>query len=343
MPSLIFCGSFRDYSVKVLEALVRAKDFEVVAVVTTPAGPTGRKGQLEAGPVEEFARKKGLTVLTPAKLSAKSLVSLPAADYLITAGYGKLLPESWLKHPRLAALNVHFSLLPKYRGANPAEWALLAGEKTTGITLIEMAEKFDTGGIIASQVLKIDQTDTRESLYQKLYRLAADSIEPMLSADFELRTRGASRSTQEKLGALGIDFYHPPKVQGQSPTPFARRLSRADGEISSLALKLALAGESLSGAKQKLGQKDFSSVLWQHFENFAKSSDLPLASFIDTAIRALKGYPGLYCMVKTPKGPKRLKLHQAKVSGKKLVLTKVALEGQTPATFNQIKNSFTLE
>jgi len=93
--------------------------------------------------------------------------NIPRPDFIVVAGYGQKIPEAWLSFPTTAAINMHPSLLPEYRGAFPAEWAILRGEKTTGVTLLIMSSQFDKGDIVAQKKLPIEPTDTKITLYKK--------------------------------------------------------------------------------------------------------------------------------------------------------------------------------
>jgi methionyl-tRNA formyltransferase len=205
---VVFFGSFQTYSVQVLKVL--AKHFRVAAVVTTPAKPQGRHLTVSPTPVEEFARSHDILVFALDQLDTIP-ESMPKPDFFVVAGYGKCIPASWLTFPKIMAINVHQSLLPNYRGAFPAEWAILRGEKETGITLLKMSPEFDTGEILAQKSFPIRPDDTRRTLYQKLYDLG---------------------------GKLLIE-YLPKIAKGQvAPIPqpagtyfYARRLTRQDGFV----------------------------------------------------------------------------------------------------------------
>lgn len=201
--TIIFFGSFQNYSVQVLEKLL--KHFTVTAVVTTPPKPAGRHMTLTPTPVADYARKNNLQLYELYDLS--TLPDIPRPDFLIVAGYGKLIPPAWLDFPKNMAINMHPSLLPAYRGAMPAEWAILNGEKETGATLVKMSSEFDKGGIIAQKSIPIASTDTRETLYSKLYDLGSDLLVKTLPAKITVSPQ-----------PTGNFFY-------------ARRLTREDGFV----------------------------------------------------------------------------------------------------------------
>jgi methionyl-tRNA formyltransferase len=271
--NIIFFGSFLEYSVEVLKGLMsgagddaydhatskaggsHSEPINVIAVVTTPPMPAGRKQELQYTNVHEYANSKNIPVFAPEKLTPEALSELAQfgeCDYFVTAGYGKLLPVSWLEYPRLAALNVHFSLLPKYRGANPGEWAILSGETETGISVIEMSAQFDTGAVVAQAKIPITEQDTRETLYQQLYALAGETIQEVLQTDFIWRTQETLiKSASNSM----LTFSYPPVEQTTSPTPYARRLTKDDSWISAKVLSLVVDGEG-KGVEKNEGKDE---------------------------------------------------------------------------------------
>jgi methionyl-tRNA formyltransferase len=308
MTSIIFFGSFQHYSTKVLKALHQAPGVDIVGVVTTPpqSSQTRRQKQLIKTDIHQYADHHHLPLFTPEKLTRKSPseLSISPPDFLVVAGYGKLLPKEWLDYPKVAPLNLHFSLLPNYRGANPAEWAILMGEKQTGVTLIKMTDKLDQGPILAQEKTNISPPDTRQTLYQKLYDLAAKLIVKILSSPSLILNSAKAQPAQ-------------------SPTPYARRLRRDDGFIPWNLIQLATQGKNLPPSKRP----GIFSLVTDHW---------PLV--VERSVRALHGYPGIWTKVKTTKGTKRLKLLSAHLQAHQLVLDQVQLEGLQPSSFNQIKN-----
>lgn len=190
---LIFFGSFQSYSVQVLDQL--AKNFTITAVVTTPPAPAGRHLTLTPTEVALYAKKHKLPLYELQSLDI--IPSIDHPDFLVVAGYGKLIPTTWLDLPKIMAINLHQSLLPKYRGRCPAEWAILRGETETGITLIQMTPDFDRGPILAQATLPIDPADTRETLYKKLYALGTnllvESLPQIASGQITARPQASDR------------------------------------------------------------------------------------------------------------------------------------------------------
>lgn len=167
-----------DFSVPILEALIAA-DYEIAAVVTQPDRPVGRKKILAPTPVKEAALKHGLLVLQPEKISgseelAKIIELQP--DLLVTAAFGQFLPQKLLDVPTYGAINVHASLLPKYRGGAPVHYALIRGEKETGVTIMYMEKKMDAGAILSQRSLEITEKDDVGTLFKRLSRLGRDLL-----------------------------------------------------------------------------------------------------------------------------------------------------------------------
>ncbi|MBO3064472.1 methionyl-tRNA formyltransferase [Staphylococcus shinii] len=180
MSKIIFMGT-PDFSTKVLEMLIA--EHNVIAVVTQPDRPVGRKRTLTPPPVKEVAVKHGLPVYQPEKLAQsedlEKLISLDA-DLIVTAAFGQILPESLLNAPKLGAINVHASLLPKYRGGAPIHQAIIDGQKETGISIMYMVKKLDAGDIISQRAIAIEDQDNVGSMHDKLSFLGADLLKETL-------------------------------------------------------------------------------------------------------------------------------------------------------------------
>ena len=177
MTKIVFMGT-PAFSVPILDALVAA-DYEVVAVVTQPDRPVGRKRVLTPPPVKVGALKHGLEILQPEKISGspemERIIALEP-DLIVTAAFGQFLPEKLLQAPKFGAINVHASLLPKYRGGAPVHYAIMNGESETGVTIMEMIKKMDTGDIISQGALPITATDDVGSMFDKLSALGTELL-----------------------------------------------------------------------------------------------------------------------------------------------------------------------
>lgn len=174
---IIFAGT-PHFAAAALEALL-AQQFAVAAVLTQPDRPAGRGMQLTPSPVKQLALAHGLPVLQPASLKSAEVqhtLAEYAADAMVVAAYGLILPPAVLELPRLGCLNIHASLLPRWRGAAPIQRAMLAGDKETGISIMQMDAGLDTGDVLLKKSCPITEHDTAQTLHDKLAALGAESI-----------------------------------------------------------------------------------------------------------------------------------------------------------------------
>ncbi len=173
---IVFMGT-PDFAVPALNALL-AHHEEVAAVVSQPDRPRGRGRKLAATPVKAAAQAAGITVLQPARIKTDLVRQLAVfnPDLIIVAAYGRILPDAVLTLPRLGCLNIHASLLPKYRGAAPIQWAILDGAQETGISIMQIDSGLDTGDILLTDRLAIDDQDTAAILFTKMAKLGGELI-----------------------------------------------------------------------------------------------------------------------------------------------------------------------
>ena len=197
-----------------LRALCEEPQFEVVAVVTQPDRPKGRDLKLLPSPVKICALEKGLPVLQPERARDAAFIEQLrqlAPDLIIVIAYGQILPRAILDLPKHGCLNVHTSLLPKYRGAAPIQWAILEDEKETGVTIMKMDEGLDTGDIVAMEKTPIAPDDNASTLHDRLGKIGA------------------------RLLARTIPDYAAGKIKPQKqPTEgssYARKIKKEDGRI----------------------------------------------------------------------------------------------------------------
>ena len=165
---------------------------EVVAVWTQPDRPSGRGHRVSFSPVKEFAVEHGLPVFQPARIKndeALSLFSSHDADVAVVVAYGRILPEQFLQTPRRGCINVHFSLLPLYRGAAPANWAIVNGETETGVTTMFIEPSLDTGPILLQRKTPIGATETAPELMERLSEIGAELLSETLSRLDDLTPR----------------------------------------------------------------------------------------------------------------------------------------------------------
>ncbi len=207
--STIFFGT-HEFAATILQALIDDPKIIVDLVVTQPDKPVGRKQELQKPPIKILAEKHNLTVIQP-----ESLKNFQTANHIfhigVTAQYGKIIPQSVLDLPKHGILNVHTSLLPKYRGASPIQSALINGETETGVTIMKMEAGLDTGPILIQQKISIDPDDTYLNLDHKLAPIGAKALLEALPAYIE--------------GTLQ------PQAQDETKATHCKQLSRDDGQI----------------------------------------------------------------------------------------------------------------
>ena len=175
---IIFMGT-PDFAKESLEALYNAK-YEILAVVTNPDRPKGRGMKMIASPVKEFALEKGIKIYQPEKVRNNeefiSEIKALKPDVICVVAYGKILPKEILEIPSKGCINVHGSLLPKYRGAAPIQWAVLNGDKKTGVTTMYMDVGMDTGDMILKQETQIGEDETTGELWDKLTKIGGELL-----------------------------------------------------------------------------------------------------------------------------------------------------------------------
>ena len=174
---VVFFGT-PDFAVPSLRALLAGPD-EVIVVVCQPDRPAGRGQQLRPPPVKTLAQSRAMPVLQPLKLRSEDFATALRAwspDLGVVAAYGRILPSAILELPRLGCINVHASLLPKYRGAAPIQWAILRGETATGVTIMQMNERMDEGDILLQREIPIGTDETYGELQERLSELGAEVL-----------------------------------------------------------------------------------------------------------------------------------------------------------------------
>lgn len=174
---IVFMGT-PDFAVGALEALIRA-GHEITAVVTQPDKAKGRSGKLMPPPVKECALQHGIPVMQPVKIKTPEAIAelkQYPADIYIVAAFGQILSQEILDMPKYGCLNIHASLLPKYRGASPIQHVIIDGERETGVTIMQMNAGLDTGDMLYRKTLAIADDDTFETLHDKLMILGGEAI-----------------------------------------------------------------------------------------------------------------------------------------------------------------------
>ena len=207
---IIFMGT-PDFAVGTLRSLAEA-GHEITLVVSQPDKPKGRGHAMVPTPVKAVAEELGIPVFQPVKIrEAKDVLEKTEADVCVVAAFGQIIPASILHMKKYGCINVHASLLPKYRGAAPIQWAVIDGEKESGVTIMQMDEGLDTGDMLAKVIVPLDEKETGGSLFDKL-------------------SEAGGRLCVETLAKLEKGEITPEK-QGESPTAYASMLDKKMGNI----------------------------------------------------------------------------------------------------------------
>jgi len=211
-PRILFMGT-PEFAVPSLELLVE-KDWPLIGVVTQPDRPKGRGQHLVASPVKDAAERHGLTVYQPEKVRAPEFLEIfhgLAPDMVVLVAFGQILPKDIIDSPPLGCINVHPSLLPRYRGAAPMNWALIRGETKTGVSIMRMDEGVDSGDILIQEEIDLQQEETYDRLHDRLAVLGAQCLLRALE--------GLAAGTVQRT------------PQDHSQATLAPRLKKEDGQI----------------------------------------------------------------------------------------------------------------
>lgn len=210
---VIFMGT-PDFAVGTLKSLIDS-EHEVVGVVTQPDKPKGRGKAMQFTPVKEVAVEAGIDVLQPQKVRDPEVVAqlqALAPDVIVVVAFGQIIPKSILEMPKYGCVNVHASLLPKYRGAAPIQWAVIDGEEKSGVTTMQMDMGLDTGDMLLKKEVVLDEQETGGSLFDKLSQVGADLL-------------------METLVKLEEGSIVAEKQPEESPTPYAAMMTKELGKI----------------------------------------------------------------------------------------------------------------
>lgn len=210
---IVFMGT-PDFSVPALKALVEA-GHQVTVVVTQPDKPKGRGKDVQMTPVKIQALEYGIPVYQPVKVKTPEFVEVlkkEAPDAIVVIAFGQILSKEILDLPKYGCVNIHASLLPKYRGAAPIQWAVIDGEKETGVTTMMMDVGLDTGDILETKVIPLDPKETSGSLFEKLSKAGG----PLILSTLEKLEKGTITRTP----------------QGESGTSYAKMLTKTLGDIN---------------------------------------------------------------------------------------------------------------
>ncbi|WP_305117363.1 methionyl-tRNA formyltransferase [Acutalibacter muris] len=260
---VIFMGT-PDFAVPSLQALLDRGD-DICAVFTQPDKPKGRGHKLQPPPVKELALRHSLPVLQPDTLRDEAVQESIAElepDAIIVVAYGKLLPSKVLSVPRLGCINVHGSLLPKYRGAAPIQWAVINGEKTAGVTTMFMAEGMDTGDMLLKSETEVGPEETSGELFDRLKLLGAklltETLDKLEQGELKAIPQDGTQATlapllKKEMSAL--DWSEPAqrihdRIRGLNPWPCAA--ADLDGKRVKLLASQVIEGEGVPGTAYNL-------------------------------------------------------------------------------------------
>jgi len=312
--NIIFFGSTED---SVIIASILHTKYPLAAVVTQPEKPVGRDKTITKTPLELWGIQEKIPVLTfPADEEhgwkykhdddvTNSLATFKP-DLFITACYGQKLPASTLALPTHGSLNIHPSLLPRWRGADPVPWTIIAGDAQTGVTISIITNTFDSGDIVAQKKIPVTEHDMPDPLRTNLFTLGAHLLLELLPTYIKGNSTPVPQKTEDVL--------------------IARKLTREDGYIPFSLVEIAIAGLDVP-REERLG-----TLLADIIE--------PLPEAMIRLIRALSPWPGVWTSISLGGVEKRLKLLEYTVRDKKLSISKVQLEGKNPVDWDAFANAY---
>lgn len=187
---IVFAGT-PEFAAGFLESLIHS-DHDVVAVITQPDKPGKRGKKLQASPVKQLAESAKLEIIQPTRLALSDIEHL-SCDLMLVVAFGQILKADVLAHPKLGCINIHASILPRWRGAAPIQRAILAGDKETGVTLIQMDAGLDTGDMLAKSVVSVSPLDTTADLLSKFTKIG----QPLLLATLDLVDKGQTKKDRQ--------------------------------------------------------------------------------------------------------------------------------------------------
>ncbi len=341
--NILFFGSTTD-SVIILDKLFTTHYSlftpRITAIVTQPPRPVGRKQLMTPTPVETWAKTRAITVLSFPSNTAKPWLYLDEAqvvdaleplkaDLIVSASYGQKIPAKTLKDAKFGGLNVHPSLLPRWRGGDPVPWAIMTGDHQTGVTIVSLSEKFDAGIIYAQKKIPITGTDTSRALRTKLFELGANLLADLLPLYITGKAKGKPQTLSQTVSSQahssgrgksarfkpvqpgGLIRFKPLPVP-ENDEPRARRLSRDTGYEPWDTILKALSNETE-------------------------------ATRIERKYRALNPWPGVWTLLRQDFGgqaEKRLKILKLHLDNGLLAIDEVQLEGKNPVSWQQFSQAY---
>lgn len=293
---IVFFGT-PSYVIPILKMLKETND--VLAVVTQPPKPSGRKKIMTYSPVDTYAHKKKMKIVT-------NLKDMPPADLGVLAAYGEIIPDSIISNFKRGIINIHPSLLPKFRGASPVQANIIADPDNVGATIIKLDSLMDHGPILAKFRDSYEEADSTDTLRTRIFEKSAQVLEELL-VPFE---KGKIK----------------PKIQNEDIASYTKLIKKADAEIPGEFFKNAIAGKET--------KKPWSIAFIKNYEI------LPNPESIQRFISAMNPWPIAFCMVSLgknwdTKSNLRLKIHKSKLVEGVLIPEIVQLEGKNPVSWSQ--------
>ena len=272
---IIFIGT-GEVGLPALEALVKSPTHTVLAVVTQPDKPVGRQLKLAASPIKEAAFKLHLQIFQPQKIGAAASVAqlrYLKPDLIVVAAYGQILPKEILLLPKYGCLNLHASLLPKYRGASPIHAAIAAGEKQSGMTIMWMDEGLDTGDILLQEKVTLRRHETAQTLHDRLAKIGAEALlkamelVPQGKAPRERQDAGKATLTKKLRKEDGhIDWDRPQRqidahIRAMTPWPSAYAWIPQEGDQKMLKIFTTILSNHAKGKPGEVLRVDKHGIL----------------------------------------------------------------------------------
>ncbi len=273
---LVFMGT-PEFSVPTLKALYSDSRFEICAVYTQPDRPVGRGMQVQQSPVKRTALEMGLPVFQPEKLTlpfgvdqvlAINHLRELAPDFLVVVAYGQILRKEVIDCPRFGCVNIHSSLLPRWRGAAPIQWAILAGDQKTGVSTMKIVQKLDAGDVLLQAETEISKTDTAQSVHDRLAKMGSELIVPTLlglaEGSLQAQVQDEAKVTvaiklSRELEALDVNSKSASaldrQVRALNPWPGTSVYLDVNGKAERLKIKRASSHEGLSIEPGVLSEK----------------------------------------------------------------------------------------
>lgn len=335
--------SSSSHALSILEQL--QKKFSVKLVVTSADKPQGRKQEVTPSPLKTWAEKKGIACLTPKsltknfratdvevgnpKIMVSEIIKELKIDLAIIMDFGLLIPKIVFTSPKLRTINIHFSLLPKYRGPYPDAFVLLNGEVKTGISFVLIDEGFDTGDIIARKEVEILPNENAGQLHQRCYQETEKILSYIINswADYKL----GKISKQKSINTEQATIFLPPLKQNHQLSNYTKLLGREDGYLSWQTLVKILQDKEFS-------KDELPVLIKEHVKGLPAISNFKFQ--ILNLWRALSPWPGIWTLVRVNNEEKRLKLIQCHLEGEKFVIDQVQLEGKNPVSWKQFVEAY---